>query len=214
MINVSALRTFVKNGWTIANRRSVVSEIGVNNFKDVIERAFMTNIADTFEYSNAVKYLKSNTVNETKELLNNIYKSYREYATSPYINEYLRNGTPLSENSKQIVQSLKQAISENKVSGKFVRGLFATKINSLETVEDVSRFIFGNKGFTSVVPEKNAEFANCFTNRNGIKVIFDIKSMNGYKASKYEVLFDTEAFTPDKFSIIKIGEKLYKVIQK
>ena len=101
------------------------------------------------------------------------------------------------------------------MSGKFVRGLTPTKTNSLDTVDDVSRFIFGNKGFTSVVPEVNSYFANCFAlGENGVKVIFDIKSMPGYKASNYEVLFDTEAFTPGKFGIAKIDKNLYKVTQK
>ena len=40
-------------------------------------------------------------------------------------------------------------------------------------MEDVSKLIFDNKGFTSVVPEMNADYANCFAlGRNGVKVIF------------------------------------------
>ena len=215
MIRISVLKTLINNGWTIANRRNIVSKIGANNFNDIAERALKSNLRDTFEYSAVENYLKPDTINETKEILDNISKSYKIYAKSPYINQYLREGRTLSEQSQQIVKSLKQAISQSKVSGKFVRGLTPTTTNSLETVEDVSKFIFGNKGFTSVVPEVNAGYANCFAiGRNGVKVIFDIKSMPGYKASNYEVLFDTQAFTPDKFDIAKIGENLYKVTQK
>ena len=215
MVDVSTLRTLVKNGWNIANRRKVLSEIGTNNFRDILEHAHKINVFDTFEYSNAIEYLKYDKIDDTKKLLDNIYKAYREYAESPYINDYLRKGTILSEQSQQILKALKLAISQNQVSGKFVRGLSPTRTNRLETVDDVSRFIYGNKGFTSVVPEMNSDYANCFAlGKNGVKVIFEIKSMHGYKASSYEVLFDTEAFTPDKFDITKIGEKLYKVTQK
>ncbi len=215
MVLISTLRTLVKNGWNIANRRNIVSKIGVNNFRDIVERALKTNIFDSFEYSKAIKYIKPNKINETKKILDDIYESYRKYAQSPYINEELRKGLTLTEKSKQIVTALKRAITENKVSGSFVRGLTPTKTNRLETIDDVAEFIFENKGFTSVVPIKHAEFANCFAiGKNGTKVIFDIKSMPGYQANNYEVLFDTEAFTHDKFIIEKIGERLYKIKQK
>lgn len=215
MMSISTLRTLVKNGWTIANRRKVLSTIGIDNLKCIKEQALKINIYDTFQYSTAAEHLKFDKIDETKKLLDNIYRAYRKYAESPYINEYLRKGIPLSEQSQEIVEALKQAISHNKVSGKFIRGLTPAKNNRLETVEDVSEFIFGNKGFTSVVPEMNSDYANCFAlGKNGAKVIFDIKSMPGYKASDYEVLFDTEAFTPDKFDIAKIGKNLYKVTQK
>lgn len=215
MTSISILRTLVKKGWTIANRKSVVSEIGMNNFREIAEKSFKANMYDTFEYSRFANHLKPNSITETKKALDNICLSYKKYAESPFINDYLRKGLTLSDDSKQIVASLKQAISLNNVSGRFVRGLSPTRTNPLETVDDVSKFIFGNKGFTSVVPETNADYANCFAlGRNGTKVIFDIKSMPGYRASNYEVLFDTEAFTPDKFEITKIGERLYKVIQK
>ena len=144
-----------------------------------------------------------------------ITAAYREYAKSPYINDYLRKDAPLSEKSQELVRALKYAIANNEVSGIFVRGLTPTKENPLQTVDDVAKFIFGNKGFTSAVPEDRAEFANVFTGKDGVKVIFDIKEkMPGYNADHYEVLFDTNAFTPDKFDIIKEGENTYRVVQK
>lgn len=213
-MTISRLRTLVKNGWTIANRKNLTSKIGIENYNELTNKALNANLLDTFQYSNATKYLDTYNIEKTKELLDNINKSYKSYAQSPFINDYLRNNMVLSENSKLIVDSLKEAIKNGKVSGNFARGLTPTKNNKLETIEDVSNFIFNNKGFTSVVPKAHADYANCFAlGRNSVKVEFDIKSMHGYKACPYEVLFAPEAFTPDKFSIIKTGERLYKVLQ-
>ena len=47
-----------------------------------------------------------------------------------------------------------------------------------------------------------------------MKVIFDVDNMPGYKASEYEVLFDLNAFTKDKFDIVQVGEKMFKVSPK
>jgi len=148
-------------------------------------------------------------------MLSDIITSYREYAKCPYINNILRTGSALSENSQKIVNSLKLAISNNRLTGKFVRGISPTRANKLETIDDVSKFIFDNKGFTSVVPEMNADYANCFSlGRNGVKVIFDVKNFPGYRANNYEVLFDTNAFTRDKFDIIQESEKLFRIVEK
>ena len=145
----------------------------------------------------------------------NVINSYQEYAKSPYVNEYLRQNISLSENSKKIIESLRLAISECRVSGKFIRGISPTRTNQLETIDDVSKFIFENKGFTSAVPEINANYANCFAlGSRGTKVIFDVKNFPGYRANNYEVLFDTNAFTRDKFNIIKEGENLFRVVPK
>ena len=205
MYNVSRLRTLIKNGWTIANRRATISKIGKANFDEIINLAHSANISDTFQYSNALTHLE----------LSDIITSYKEYAECPYINDILRTGSALSENSQKIVNSLKLAISNNRLTGKFVRGISPTRANKLETIDDVSKFIFDNKGFTSVVPEMNADYANCFAlGRNGVKVIFDVKNFPGYRANNYEVLFDTNAFTRDNFDIIQEGEKLFKIVEK
>ena len=215
MYNVSILRTLIENGWTIANRRAIISKIGKANFDEIINLAHSANIADSFQYLNALTYLEPTNIQRTKNLLSDIITSYKEYAKCPYINDLLRTGSALSENSQKILNSLKLAILNNRLTGKFVRGISSTRTNKLETIDDVSKFIFDNKGFTSAVPETNENFANCFAlGRNGVKVIFDVKNFPGYRANNYEVIFDTNAFTKDKFDIIQEGEKLFRIVEK
>lgn len=215
MYNVSILRTLIENGWTIANRRAIISKIGKANFDEIINLAHSANIADSFQYSNALTHLEPTNIQRTKNLLSDIITSYKEYAKCPYINDLLRTGSALSENSQKILNSLKLAILNNRLTGKFVRGISSTRTNKLETIDDVSKFIFDNKGFTSAVPETNENFANCFAlGRNGVKVIFDVKNFPGYRANNYEVIFDTNAFTKDKFDIIQEGEKLFRIVEK
>lgn len=215
MYNVSRLKTLIENGWTIANRRAIISKIGKANFDEIINLAHSANITDTFQYSNALAHLEPANIQRTKNLLSDIITSYKEYAKCPYINDFLRAGTTLSENSQKILKSLKLAISNNRVTGRFIRGISPTRTNKLETIDDVSKFIYENKGFTSATPEIHADFANCFAlGKNGVKVIFDVKDFPGYKANNYEVLFDTNAFTRDKFDIIQLGEKLFRIVEK
>lgn len=211
----SSLKTLINNGWTIANRKAIVSQIGKTNFDVIFNLAQKANLTDTFKYSDAVSHLQLGNIEKTKNALMNIINSYQEYARSPYVNEILRQNISLSENSKKIIDSLRLAISKNKVSGRFIRGISPTRTNQLETIDDVSKFIFENKGFTSAVPEINANYANCFAlGSRGTKVIFDVKNFPGYRANNYEVLFDTNAFTRDKFNIIKEGENLFRVVPK
>lgn len=215
MSKISLFRTLVKNGWTIANRKDVVSKIGKEKFAEIQNLSNCANITDTFKYSDAVPYLKFENIQKSKNILSDLIESYKEYAKSPYINSFLRENASLSEKSQKIVDSLKLAISKNKLGGKFIRGITPVKGNKLETVEDVSKLVFENKGFTSAVPEANADYANCFAlGKNGAKVIFDVKDFPGYKASNYEVLFDTNAFTRDKFDIVQEGERLFRIFPK
>ena len=215
MSNISTLRNLVNNGWTIANRRGVVSQIGKDNFKEVSQLANQANFSDTVTFSEAKEYLSADNLENTKNTINNVIQSYKEYAKCPYINEYLRSGTELSEKSKSLLENLKLAILNNRVTGEFVRGLTPTRKNKLENIDDVSKFVFENKGFTSATPKINSDYANCFAlGTNGSKVIFDLKEFPGYKANNYEVIFDTNAFTKDKFKIVQDGERLYRVIQK
>lgn len=215
MSNISSLRNLVNNGWTIANRRGVVSKIGKENFKEISQLANQANFTDTLTFSNAKEYLDVNNIDKTKNTIANIIQSYKEYARCPYINEYLRSGTELSEKSKSLLENIKLAILNNRVTGEFVRGLTPTRKNKLKNIEDVSKFVFENKGFTSAAPKINSDYANSFAlGRNGSKVIFDLKNFPGYKANNYEVMFDTNAFTIDKFKIIQEGERLYRVIPK
>lgn len=214
MCNINTLRTIVKNGWTIANRRNIASQIGASNFDDIIDLANRANLRTSVKFPDVKDFLSINRTQQTKLDLENIINSYKEYAQSPYVNDYLRNGLSLSENAKRIIDALKLAISHNRISGRFVRGLSATRKNRLENIDDVSKFIFENKGFTSAVPQANSEYANCFSlGKNGVKAIFDVDNMPAYKASSYEVLFEPNAFTRDKFDITEIGDRLYRVSQ-
>ena len=141
-----------------------------------------------------------------------ISQAYREYAQSPFINAYLREHMPLSQNSNKLVSCLKQAIRESEpIKGKFYRGLTGCKDE-----EAVRNFIFKNEGFTSVTPEVNKKYAETFViGRNSVLVEFDIKTpIKGFKANNYEILFDTNAFTPDKYDLVKIDKNYYKLIEK
>ena len=141
VMNTLFLKTLVNNGWTIANRKVVTSEIGKEKFEQMVDLARSANLVDSFSYSEASPYLTKKNIQKTQNILTDIIDSYRDYARSPYVNEFLRSDTKLSEKSKKIVDSLRLAISNNKVSGRFVRGLSPTRVNKLETIEDVSTFV-------------------------------------------------------------------------
>lgn len=68
--NISHLRTLVKNGWTIANRRAVVSEIGNNSFDDIAQLAKKAGMGgDVFEYQAAKQYLSASNCSNTRGFL-------------------------------------------------------------------------------------------------------------------------------------------------
>ncbi len=141
-----------------------------------------------------------------------IEKAYKEYANSPYINVYLRQQTPLSQKSNNIVSCLKQAIRESEpVTGKFYRGL-----SNCADEEGVRKFIFNNKGFTSVAPEYNKSYANSFALGRGNAIVeFDLKTpIKAYNANSYETIFDTNVFTADKFDLVKVKDNYYRVTEK
>ena len=70
MPNITTLRTWVKNGWTIANRRAISSQIGKENFEGITSSAKIQNLADdTFEYQEAIKYLTPTELEKTLKLL-------------------------------------------------------------------------------------------------------------------------------------------------
>ena len=170
------------------------------------------NLSSCIKFTDAKEFLTLNKIQQTKINLEKIIQAYKEYAQSPYINDYLRSGINLPPKAKEIVDALNLAINQNTVSGQFIRGLSASRQNRLETIDDVAKFIFENKGFTSAVPKANADYANCFAlGKNGVKVVFNIKDMPAYKACPYEVLFKPNAFTRDKFCISQIGERTYQV---
>ena len=131
-----------------------------------------------------------------------ISSAYREYAKSPYINYYLREGVPLSEQNNKLVSCLKQGIRESiPKTGKFYRG-----IQNCPDEKTAEKLIFQNSGFTSVTPEINKNYAKSFAvGKNSAIVEFDLKKpLKGFQENNYEVIFDTKAFTSDKYKIKKV----------
>ncbi len=71
MPNISVLRKIVSNGWTIANRRTLIKKIGEKDFNDLSQIATKSNIGkDTFEYSVVKSIIEKNTLSNLKEILN------------------------------------------------------------------------------------------------------------------------------------------------
>lgn len=156
---------------------------------------------------------RMNSLNHSGEEIN---KAYRTYAQSSYINDYLRSGEPLSIENNELVSALRQAINTSQpVSGTFVRGLTFSRKTPLND-ENIFKYIFNNAGFTSTAPKENARFAETFAlGKNSAVVEFDIKEpIKAFRASNWEVLFDINAFVPEKFGIKKIKDGLYRVFQK
>ena len=141
MIGIPTLRLLVSKGWTIANRRNIISQIGKSRFTELSSLANKANLLDCFDYSSVSHNLTSASFDMTKKKLEGIITSYKKYAESPYINANLREGSALSDESAELVNNLKNAINSNNISGIFIRGLSPTRKNRLETVEDVSKFI-------------------------------------------------------------------------
>ena len=142
-----------------------------------------------------------------------IEKAYKEYQNSPYINYYLRKSEPLSIKSNQIVSCLKQGINQSEpISGKFFRGIQDCK----DDQNIVEKLVFNNKGFTSTAPEINKRYAESFYQpQNGVLIEFDLKTpTKGFKPNDYEVIFDTKAFSSDKYNLVKIKDRHYKVLEK
>ncbi len=86
MVSISTLRTFVNNGWTIANRKSVVSEIGKKSFNEISELATKTGrTGDKIRYNDAKEFLQSNTISETQTALTNTDVAYHG---SPFLFDF------------------------------------------------------------------------------------------------------------------------------
>ena len=77
MAPITVLRQMVKNGWTIANRKAIISQIGKNNLDEITLLAQKTGrTGDIFRFSDAKKFLHPNEILATKEALtqtNTIY---------------------------------------------------------------------------------------------------------------------------------------------
>ena len=72
MVSISILRTFVNNGWTIANRRNVVSQIGKKAFNEVYQFANKTGrTGENLRYFDVKNFLQRSTISETKTAITN-----------------------------------------------------------------------------------------------------------------------------------------------
>lgn len=70
MSKISILRSMVNNGWTIANRRAVCSQIGKSNFEEIANLAKKKGLTgDVFEYQMVKDELLPTKLAETKSLL-------------------------------------------------------------------------------------------------------------------------------------------------
>ena len=70
MSKISMLRNFVNNGWTIANRRVVCSQIGKPNFEEIVNLAKKKGMTgDVFEYQMVKDELLPTKLAETKSIL-------------------------------------------------------------------------------------------------------------------------------------------------
>lgn len=83
MVAISNLRQMVANGWTIANRRAIISNIGKKNFDEIAILAQKTGrTGDTLRYSDAKKYLQANEISATK---NSLTQTDIVYHGSPFL---------------------------------------------------------------------------------------------------------------------------------
>lgn len=154
-------------------------------------------------------YEKLQTSKYTKD---EIQKAYSNYSISPIVNKLLRKLSLMPSEANKQVACIKQAINESKpISGKFYRGLTCCKDEAT-----VRKFIFNNKGFTSVAPEENKRYAEIFFAQNsGAFVEFDLRTpIKGFKASNFETIFAPDTFTPSKYDLINIGDRHYKIVEK
>ena len=70
MSKISMLRNFVNNGWTIANRHAVCSQIGKSNFEEIVNLAKKKGMTgDVFEYQMVKDELLPTKLAETKRAL-------------------------------------------------------------------------------------------------------------------------------------------------
>ena len=83
MAPITILRQIIKNGWTIANRRNLISQIGKSNFDEISLLAKKTGrTGDIFRYPDAKKFLQPDKISATKEALT---KTNTAYHGSPFL---------------------------------------------------------------------------------------------------------------------------------
>lgn len=70
MASITALRAMINNGWTIANRRNLISAIGKNNFDEIVLNARKLNMTgDVCEFQFVKGYLTPEAITRTKTSL-------------------------------------------------------------------------------------------------------------------------------------------------
>ena len=83
MAPITMLRQIVKNGWTIANRKAIISQIGKSNFDEITLLAKKTGrTGDIFRFSDAKNFLRPNEISATKEALT---QTNTVYHGSPFL---------------------------------------------------------------------------------------------------------------------------------
>lgn len=76
-LKISTLRNFVKNGWTIANRKYMIDKIGKTEFEEIATLANNTGRGgDICSFRGADLVLTPNSIHEVKHALNNTNTAY------------------------------------------------------------------------------------------------------------------------------------------
>jgi hypothetical protein len=105
-VSIQTLRTFVKNGWTIANRRAITSQIGKSNFDEIANLARKQGIdGDIFEYQFTKDFLKPNELISSKNTLLGIDSRWGRkinYGNGNWNEEYYAEYRPLCTTGKDI----------------------------------------------------------------------------------------------------------------
>ena len=74
MVSISTLRTLVNNGWTIANRKKIISQIGEGAFDEISQMAAKVGRnGKNVRYCDAKDFLQVNAVASTKDALTNTH---------------------------------------------------------------------------------------------------------------------------------------------
>lgn len=77
MATISILRSFIKNGWTICNRKNIISKIGKNNFNEITQLAKKTGrTGDQISYKDANNLLQTYEMPAIKEGLQQTNTAY------------------------------------------------------------------------------------------------------------------------------------------
>ena len=83
MAPITVLRQMIKNGWTIVNRRNIISQIGKSNFDEITLLAQKTGrTGDIFRFCDAKRFLCPNEISATKEALT---QTNTVYHGSPFL---------------------------------------------------------------------------------------------------------------------------------